>query len=544
MRYLPKQQLEIWGGLECTINRVQESYFDQQTWSGHRERPGDISLFTALGIKKMRYPILWEQHQPSQDAPIDWAITEQKINELRRSGVEVIAGLVHHGSGPAYALIQDAEFAPALATYAARVAEKFPWIKYYTPVNEPLTTARFCGLYGHWYPHETNDISFCRILLNECKATILAMEAIRLINPDAQLVQTDDLAKVHSSAALSYQAAFENQRRWLSFDLICGSVNQEHPLWDYLVTNNISVEELNFFLQHPCPPQVLGINYYLTSERYLDPCTESYPVHTHGGNGRHAYADVEAVRVGTIKPDGIQQLLKEAWKRYGIPIAITEVHLHCTREEQMRWLNDSWLDANALRKEGIPVLAITPWAMLGSYGWNRLLTAPGGSYESGIFDCRSGQPRPTVLAEMIKAFSRDVAFDHPALDHPGWWARPCRVIYGEKKRLHPGHSQGRSIAVSGPRYDLVAKICRERWLKTVETANSFLNDCPIWATIVTDEFMEISCPGRDDLVISLQGDPYNAINSGLDLLLDGESGYWESDQDGKLCKRISQASPV
>jgi aspartyl/glutamyl-tRNA(Asn/Gln) amidotransferase C subunit len=45
------------------------------------------------------------------------------------------------------------------------LAERFPWLEWYTPVNEPLTTARFSGLYGVWYPHARDDRSFARMLI-------------------------------------------------------------------------------------------------------------------------------------------------------------------------------------------------------------------------------------------------------------------------------------------------------------------------------------------------------------------------------------------
>ena len=35
-------------------------------------------------------------------------------------------------------------------------------------------------------------------------------------------------------------------------------------------------------------------------------------------------------------------LLRETWDRYRTPIAITECHIGCTREEQMRWLGEVW----------------------------------------------------------------------------------------------------------------------------------------------------------------------------------------------------------
>ena len=37
----------------------------------------------------------------------------------------------------------------------------------WTPVNEPLTTARFSGLYGIWYPHASNEGAFWRALANQ-----------------------------------------------------------------------------------------------------------------------------------------------------------------------------------------------------------------------------------------------------------------------------------------------------------------------------------------------------------------------------------------
>src|SRR5438270_4848230 len=125
---------------------------------------------------------------------------------MNEAGITPIAGLVHHGSGPAYTNFFDDTFALGLAGYAEKVATNFPWIEYYTPVNEPLTTARFCGLYGIWYPHKKNAGSFLQMLVNEIKGTILAMQEIRKINPAAKLIQTEDLGKTYSTPGLKYQA--------------------------------------------------------------------------------------------------------------------------------------------------------------------------------------------------------------------------------------------------------------------------------------------------------------------------------------------------
>jgi dTDP-4-dehydrorhamnose reductase len=548
MRSPSEHNVEIWGGMECTINRVQDEYFDQLENAGHWHRNGDIQLFASLGLKKMRYPVLWEHLKPIENKPIDWGEIESKLLELRKSKIDVIAGLVHHGSGPKYVEMLSDSFAEGLAEFAGQVAAKFPWITFYTPINEPLTTARFCGLYGLWYPHQKNDASFCRILINECKATVMAMKAIRMINPDAKLIQTDDLGKVHSSPGLTYQANFENERRWLSYDLLCGTVNAEHSLWDYLITSGITEAELNYFILNPCPPDIIGVNHYLTSERYLDESKEVYPDHTHGCNGKQTYADVEAVRVGSVCPSGVGQLLTEAWKRYKIPIAVTEVHLHCTREEQMRWLHQVWMVANKLSAEGISILAITPWALLGSFGWNRLLTERCGTYESGVFDCRGGYPRPTILADMIRAYSNNQQFVHMLLNTAGWWERPCRVVYGKDHFFSKLNSVGKQLMISGAYVAELARICQLRGLNYKETDSFGTNevmDETIWASITVNEYMEIRTIGYVDLVISIACcERYQAIGAGLDLLIDGASGFWIVSADGTLLKQMPDISPI
>src|SRR5947209_3004302 len=226
--------LELWGGVECTVNRVGDRYFDQFDHSGHGCRIKDLDLFAELGIKALRYPVLWERTCPEAEDKPDWAWADERLGRLRELGTRPIVGLVHHGSGPTYTSLVDPAFPERLARFARAVAERYPWVDAYTPVNEPLTTARFSGLYGHWYPHGRDELTFARILLNECKAVALAMKTIREVNPRACLVQTDDLGKTYSTSALVYQAEFDNERRWLTFDLLCGRVTPVHTMWKHL----------------------------------------------------------------------------------------------------------------------------------------------------------------------------------------------------------------------------------------------------------------------------------------------------------------------
>jgi len=503
-----KSDLEIWGGIECSYNRIGDQYMDQLELSGHYERQNDIVRFARLGIKALRYPVLWEKHCPEKGQGINWKHTRNNLNRIKELNIIPIAGLVHHGSGPVYTNFYDDSFATGLAEFASKVAVQFPWLEYYTPVNEPLTTARFCGLYGHWYPHGKSDEDFLRILLTECKAVVLCMKEILKVNPHAKLVQTEDLGKTHSTSKLKYQADFENRRRWLSLDLLCGKVNLHHPLYPYLRRSGISASDLLFFHENPCKPHIIGINHYITSERYIDENRLKYPRHTWGSNKRHRYADVESVRVGGNCVAGPYQLLKEAWERFSLPLAVTEVHLHCTREEQLRWFYYIWKAASRLKNEGADIKAITAWAILGSFDWCSLLTRRDGIYEPGAYDLRTPEPRATALAGMIRTFAQGKVYNHPVLEEDGWWQRNCRVLYNQDSNTKTSFvaKSNRPVLITGKTGTLgkaFGRICGMRGIhhllldrndcnitNTAEIENAIIKYKP-WAIINTAGFVKV-----------------------------------------------------
>jgi dTDP-4-dehydrorhamnose reductase len=424
----PIRPLELWGGLECTVNRVRDDYFNQLDRNGHADRADDIDRFAATGIKAIRYPILWERTAPDGIERADWRWSDERLEALRAHGIVPIAGLVHHGSGPRHTSLVDPAFAEQLAEYAGAVAARYPWLEYYTPVNEPCTTARFAGLYGVWYPHGRDDRTFVQALLVQCRAVVLAMRAIRAVNPNAKLVQTDDLGKTYSTSEMAHVAEFYNERRWLAWDLLCGTVGPEHPLWSYLTKTGIPAADFLWFRDNPCPPDVIGANYYVTSERWLDHRPDRYPPHHRGVADGIPCADIEASRALATPTAGIAPLLHEVWDRYRLPIAVTEAHIDANREDQLRWLLEIWEAAKEVRAAGVDLRAVTVWSLLGSFDWNSLVTQNRGYYEPGPFDVRAPQPRPTALARMMAELSSGQALSHPVLRGQGWWRRPGRFL--------------------------------------------------------------------------------------------------------------------
>ena len=235
--------VEVWGGIECSVVRVGGVTRNQLAETGHSKRVEDLDLVASLGIKTLRYPALWEHVEPLEGQD-DWNWLDERFQRMRQLGISPIAALVHHGSGPCWTSILAPDFAERLAAFGGRLARRYPWVKTFTPINEPMATARLSGLYGFWHPHRADEPSCLRLLVAQCLAIAMTMSAIRKVIPDARLLQTEDFGKIFATPKLTYQAEYENGRRWLSLDLLCGHVGQSHPFHERLLDAGVDAAHL------------------------------------------------------------------------------------------------------------------------------------------------------------------------------------------------------------------------------------------------------------------------------------------------------------
>ena len=577
--------LQLWGGIECTIARLGDRFRDQTAETGHKDRIADLDAIAALGIRTLRYPILWETISPEHPNQADWRWHDARMARLRELGIAPVAGLVHHGSGPKYTSLLDPGFPVMLARHAERVAQRYPWMTMYTPVNEPLTTARFSGLYGHWYPHGRDIPTMLRALYHECLGVALSMQAIRRIVPAARLVQTEDMGKTFAHPDLQGQADYENERRWLCFDLLCGRIGPSHGWYAEFLQAGITARQMTFFLETPCIPDIVGINHYVTSERFLDRRKRDYPQAFHVDGV--PYVDVHATRAFHANGlTGPAARLREVWERYRLPIAVTEAHLGGARDDQLRWLQQMWQAAHTLRREGADIRAVTVWSLFGCVDWNSLLMQDNGFYESGVFDVRGRAVRPTALADAVSSLAASGQFDHPVLDGPGWWQRSDRFFSTPDNVIQAPvimKSTQRKLVITGGTGTLgrgLSHICTHRGLvhelltradmdiADEASVESALGSRRPWAVINAAGYVRVADAARESercfrenaagaevlaRACAKLGIPYVTFSS--DLVFDGSLGraYVESDRVSPLCiygtskaeaeRRVMQAFP-
>ncbi|BDE07369.1 hypothetical protein WPS_26450 [Vulcanimicrobium alpinum] len=410
---------EVWASPEPTVARVDANRIvDQLALTGHDRRDGDVALLASLRIDASRTPVLWERAAPVDPAEIDLRWAERRLSLLRDAGIEPIVTLLHHGSGPRYTDLLDPAFPALFADYAEAVARAFPWVRRWTPINEPLTTARFATLYGVWFPNLADDHAFGRSMVHQTLAQQEAMARIRAIVPGAEFVLTEDLQRFTAGDdGVRDYVAFLRERMFLSAELVAGRVGAAHPLSGFLLDRGgVLAAELAALESRATAPDLVAFNHYPHSERYVFTAPDG------------SIGDVPAVYVAGEEAPRAAPLLWAAAERLRLPLALGEVHVHAPAPERVRWLAQHVDDVRALRDAGVDVRAVGAWAAFGMTDWHSLLRDDAGVAEDGVFTFAGprGEPRPTAVADAIAELVRTGRITAPR--RAGWWERDDRAI--------------------------------------------------------------------------------------------------------------------
>jgi dTDP-4-dehydrorhamnose reductase len=185
-------------------------------------------------------------------------------------------------------------------------------------------------------------------------------------------------------------------------------------------------EKLRLLADEPEVPDVLGVDHYITSDRYLDHRLDQYPEGIVPRSEEHGFVDVELARVAGFEVDGFWRSIRETWDRYHLPVALTEVHLGGEPSDEVLWWAEAWDDATNAVRSGIPVEGVASWAAFGSCDWDTLMCSRSGSYRPGCFDVSGGRP---VLTPLGKAIQATAAGRPPTPRVSAWWRQPHRVTY-------------------------------------------------------------------------------------------------------------------
>src|SRR6185503_18923501 len=125
--------------------------------------------------------------------------------------VTPILDLLHFGVPDWMGDFQNPELPVHFARYAGAVAERYPWIRGFTPVNEIYVASRNSGLTGIWNERLRSERGFVTALKHLVAASLLASAAIVRHRPNAVVVTSESAEYTHHvSAAPSHDIKLRN----------------------------------------------------------------------------------------------------------------------------------------------------------------------------------------------------------------------------------------------------------------------------------------------------------------------------------------------
>jgi beta-glucosidase/6-phospho-beta-glucosidase/beta-galactosidase len=368
-------------GIECSYPTIDhgKTRRDMLAECDHYNRyKEDLGLVKEMGLKVLRYGLPYYNIQTGP-GKYDWEFADLAMKEMKRLGITPILDLMHFGVPDWLENFQNPDLVVHFADYCEQVAKRYPWVRYYTPVNEIYVTARSSGKDGVWNEQLKSDRGFVTALKHCTAASIMGTQQIAKHRPDCVIVQSESAEFTHELRAERTPAVqMENQLRFASLDLLYA----HHPDGDvvnYLYDNGMTRKEYDWFMAGEPPGyQIMGNDYYGRNEKIILP------------NGE-VCTSMDVLGWASITHDYYQ--------RYKKPVMHTETNVF-EADMAPTWLWKQWVNILRLRKEGVPVLGFTWYSLIDQLDWDTGLAEKNGNVNAcGLFDL---DRKPRAVAESYK----------------------------------------------------------------------------------------------------------------------------------------------
>ncbi|MFN8472692.1 MAG: family 1 glycosylhydrolase [Anaerolineae bacterium] len=326
---------------------------------GHYEHwREDLAVARDLGARALRWGVPWYRVEPER-GKFDWSWTDQVIPYIVEDlGITPIIDLMHYGC-PFWLKREfvNPRYHRYVAEYAAAFARRYKnLVRWYTPLNEPLVNALFCGQRGAWPPYLRGDRNYLRILVQLARGIVDTVRAVKEIDPGAIMVHVEATGLTRAMRQdLEALAVEETRRGYLCYDLITGRVTPDHPLFAWLLREGVALDDLAALWSRPIELDIMGMNFYPQwSSQRLD--VER--------SGRVSFSNWE-----DIAGEGFATLIRDYYDRYKAPVIISETSAVGSDAVREKWLEASVAIVKRLREEGVPVIGYTWFPLYTMIDW-------------------------------------------------------------------------------------------------------------------------------------------------------------------------------
>ena len=376
-------------GIECSAPLIEGGRWriDQLEETGHYKNwRQDLELVRELGITYLRYGPPIHLIYTAEDR-YDWSFMDGVCEAMRERGIVPIMDLVHFGVPDWIGDFQNPRLPELLAKYATAFAERYEWVRLYTPVNEMYVTCRMSALDGVWNEQRRDEKSFVTAIRNVARSSVLMMQAIASVRPDAVFVNSESSEFYQPCCPdkdIQRRADFENQRRFIALDLLYG-IQVRGDTYAYLIDNGMPPDEYEWFMSTKVGKRaILGLDYYEWNEKLIN-----------------SEGNIEML--GELF--GWYVITMQYYNRYRRLVMHTETNAS-DADLAPSWLWRQWHNVSLIRRDGVPVVGFTWYSLLDQVDWNIGLRKPMGNvFPVGLYDLNR-DPRPVADAyrHLIKTF--------------------------------------------------------------------------------------------------------------------------------------------
>ncbi len=315
----------------------------------------DIEIAKALNVNAFRFSVEWAKIEP-REGEFDQEVLRHYADEvsyMRKNRIEPMVTL-HHFTNPLWlAKIGGWSSKKSVAfflRYVQRVLDIIgDDVRYFITINEPNVYAFFGYLQGYWPPEIKDRKKMKKVLANMALAHSKAYDLIHSKIPNAKVSVAINTAifcpKTLSPLDLIMTRIVNYQYNFAFLDSVFHA-KARLPVGKITLSNGIKLD-------------FIGLNYYT---RFLV---------SFGLTPKISSGDLPKTEMGyELYPQGIRDIIKNMWKRYRIPIIITENGV-ADEEDKIRtkYIMKILESLSISVSEGVKLKGYFHWSLMDNFEW-------------------------------------------------------------------------------------------------------------------------------------------------------------------------------
>jgi beta-glucosidase len=352
-----------------TIERGETSAVSADHWNRMAE---DVALMKAIRANAYRFSIEWSRLEPREGTWDEeaWARYVDLVHRLRAARITPAVTLLHF-TLPLWLAdrggVTAPEFPERFARFATEAGRRLgPEVDLWITLNEPIVQMYMGYLSGEWPPQRKSPPEALRAFVGLLRAHAAAARALKTADPDAKVGVANNVMLLEPRS-----------RWWLPDWLAAGFVDR---LWNWAFADAVRDGRARLHLPGASLDERIdglagsadffGLNYYF---RYRVSFSPSRPEKVTLEPGPGPRSEIGGTSpIGDSPPEALFLLMREAYRRYRLPIYVTEGGIADeTGTKRGPLIRGQFEAIQRARQEGIPVEGYFHWTLVDNFEWDK-----------------------------------------------------------------------------------------------------------------------------------------------------------------------------